>query len=213
MGSINSKLVENMSSYFNLGIDETTFVVQSTHVNAIARCIKCHILSSHYIHLFTALFVGRGNTSLMILTGAPVHFMTFVTGRFLLGSGWWKSQSTHQRNVSLQTCPNHGTCRELGYKPFVSLTHLYSGDVKKQVFSAFWCVLSHLNRKSCCLGNPFSATRDAMWFVNGNSIILGRSVSARGTAKKARQIGSFDCLQSIARQHGHGKSYRLNNFF
>ena len=59
-------------------------------------------------------------------------------------------------NKSGQKWPNHGTHRESEYtcKSNLSLTYLYSGGVKKQVFSPFWYVLSRLFPKNCSLESP-----------------------------------------------------------
>ena len=69
--------------------------------------------------------------------------------------------------------------------------------LKNQVFPPFWCVLSHLLPKSCCLGKPFSAGHDIIWIVCGNSIVVGRSVSTSGSLITTRLLFDSDGNEKI----------------
>ena len=96
----------------------------------------------------------------------------------------WKLKSKHRRNVSVgQKWLNHDTRVEWEYKSSISWTYLSSGDFKRQTFSPFWCMSSHLFSMTCCLGKPNNAAHDVIWTARGNSLIIGGNASARTTAK------------------------------
>ena len=91
--------------------------------------------------------------------------------------GIMKTQvKTSMKRVSVgQKWPNHGVWE---YKSSIS-----SGDFKKQAFSPFWCMSSHLFSTTCYLGKPNSAAHDVIWIGRENSIIIRGNASARATAK------------------------------
>ena len=55
--------------------------------------------------------------------------------------------------------------------------------LQKQLCSPVCSVLSRQFPENCRLGKPFSAVRDVIWIARGNSIIVGRSITRRGTAQ------------------------------
>ena len=66
-------------------------------------------------------------------------------------------------------------------------SHEFICDSKRQEFSPFCCVSSHMFSRTCCLGKPNSAAREVIWIIaRGNSIIIGGNVSTRATANSGR---------------------------
>ena len=55
--------------------------------------------------------------------------------------------------------------------------------LQKQLCSLLCGVLSRGFPTICRLREPFSAARDSIWIARGNSTIVGRSVSTRGTVQ------------------------------
>ena len=107
-----------------------------------------------------------------------VYVFSIMGSRFRLPSVW--RNPIDETYLCGQKWPN---LRDSEYTSRISLKFWCSGDAKKQVNSPFWCV-SRLFRKNRRLGKPFSPVRYVIWIARGNSIIVGRRVSAKGTFTK-----------------------------
>ena len=105
---------------------------------------------------------------LLMCTDPMMYFDRRVSAYVLFGE-WsilimktWVKTSTKRISVR-QKWPNHGTPVEWEYQSSISWTYQCSCDVKRQAFSSFWCMSSHLFSTTCCLGQPNSAARDVIW--------------------------------------------------
>ena len=123
---------------------------------------------------------------------ADVHrFHDVFRQSFLISGRFWRGHLIMKTQVKTSTkrlyveekWPNHGTRVKWEYKSSISWTYQGSGDFRRQAFSPFWCMSSHLFSATCCLGKPKSAARDVIWIASGNSMTIGGNVSARATTK------------------------------
>ena len=142
---------------------------------------------------------------------------------FLASGRFWRGHliimetqvKTSIKRVSVgQKLPNHGTRVEWEYKSSISWTYLCSGVFKKQVFSPFWCVISHLLSTIYSFGKHDSAARDVIWIARGNSIIIGGNATARATAKPSTvHLVSSSAASVLFNSEGNGKFGPLKYIF
>ena len=166
---------------FRLKIDKKKF-------NLVMIKNRFHIQS--IFELFTlfmyfklqALFTDGRNTHVMILTGACSRSTLWVV-EFNHHLAYENPMKTSTKRISVgkigpTTTPVKSQSEDLTFHQVIC-AHVVLG---KQLCFRF-CVLSRRFPKNCHLGKPFTTAHDGIWIARGNSIIVARSVSVRGTAQ------------------------------